>query len=206
MNYKKFNTQSIASLDKNYRAQLINTLIGVKPLVLIGTLNEDGTENLGVFSSLFHVGSNPSLCGLVFRPNEVVQQHTFQNILRTGFYTINHVPQHLYEQAHKASAKYPMNVSEFEILAIKKEYINEINLPFVADASVKFYCKLAQQIPVPLNGTTIVLGSIEEIFIKEALLQTTGHIIMQSPEVMQSCGLDSYYRSEFVQTLPYAKL
>ncbi|HBF47730.1 MAG TPA: flavin oxidoreductase, partial [Shewanella frigidimarina] len=43
-----------------------------------------------------------------------VPRHTFENIMQTGLYTINHVNQSIYEQAHQTSARYDKDESEFE--------------------------------------------------------------------------------------------
>ena len=85
-----YHSADLESLETRFRGNLINSLGGFKSLVLIGTASRDGKENLAVFSSLFHLGANPALCGLIVRPAEP-GFNTLGNIMATGKYTLNHV-------------------------------------------------------------------------------------------------------------------
>ncbi|MGB3607238.1 MAG: flavin oxidoreductase, partial [Psychroserpens sp.] len=69
-----------------YRINLINSCSGYKSANLLGTKSEQGIENVAVFSSVTHIGSNPPLLGFICRPTTVMR-HTYENIKSTGFYT-----------------------------------------------------------------------------------------------------------------------
>ena len=101
-----YSNDDINGFEKRFRANFINSLGGFKSLVLIGTKSKSGNENLATFSSLFHLGANPALCGIIIRPNEE-KQNTLGNIVSTKYYTINHVTPAFYKQAHQCSARYP---------------------------------------------------------------------------------------------------
>ena len=68
--------KGLVEMNRIERLNLINSLSGIKPANLIGTINEDGTENLAIFSSVVHLGSNPALFGFVLRPRGEVRRHT----------------------------------------------------------------------------------------------------------------------------------
>ena len=74
------------------RLNLINSITGIKPANLIGTVSENGHSNLAIFSSIVHLGSNPALLGFILRPQHEVRRDTYDNILQTKYYTINHIP------------------------------------------------------------------------------------------------------------------
>ena len=57
---------------------------------LIATKSNDGFPNVAVFSSVTHLGSNPPLLGFITRP-AFVPRNTYENIRKTGIYTINHI-------------------------------------------------------------------------------------------------------------------
>ncbi|WP_376746065.1 flavin reductase family protein [Sphingobacterium multivorum] len=95
-----YNEQAIAAFERRYRANFINSLGGFKSLVLIGTKNRDGSENLATFSSLFHLGADPALCGIILRPATDFSS-TLENILDQGCYTVNHVSPAFVHQAHQ---------------------------------------------------------------------------------------------------------
>ena len=62
------NSEQIEGLEKQYRINLINSLVGYKSLNLLGTCNMEGVTNLCIISSAFHLGANPPLLGMVIRP------------------------------------------------------------------------------------------------------------------------------------------
>lgn len=85
-----YEEDDIVQFETRYRANFINSLGGFKSVTLIGTKSVQGNDNLAIFSSLFHLGANPALCGIIIRPNEE-KQNTLGNIVTTGYYTINHI-------------------------------------------------------------------------------------------------------------------
>ena len=60
-----YGISEIESWERFYRANFINSLTGFKSVNLIGTVNTTGQANLGIFSSIVHIGSNPPLLGYV---------------------------------------------------------------------------------------------------------------------------------------------
>ncbi len=85
-----YSTSDIESWERFYRAKFINSLTGFKSVNLIGTVNKNGHTNLGIFSSIVHIGSNPPLVGYINRPVKATP-HTLVNIMATGVYTINQI-------------------------------------------------------------------------------------------------------------------
>jgi flavin reductase (DIM6/NTAB) family NADH-FMN oxidoreductase RutF len=196
--------QDIDQLDRIKRLNIINSITGIKPANLIGTQLNTQT-NLAIFSSLVHLGSNPPLLGFVTRPQGKVPRHTLENILANGHYTINHVPVSHAEQAHQTSAKYQREESEFEVCGFNSEYINEFPAPFVAEASIQIGMKLAQVIPIELNQTRLVIGSVELIRLPAELLSEEGYIDLGQAGSAGISGLNSYYELLKQHSFPYAR-
>ena len=101
----KLDSLNIKELDSSYRIRLINSVSGPKSACLIGTKSKKHGTNLGVFSSITHLGSNPPLIGVIFRPNEKVRRDTYDNIVNEKFYTINHINSEILERSHWTSIK-----------------------------------------------------------------------------------------------------
>ena len=80
--------QDFEELDHIFRINLINSCSGFKSANLIGTKSNDGTPNVAVFSSVTHLGSNPPLLGIIFRPVTDVPRNTYENIKETGQFTV----------------------------------------------------------------------------------------------------------------------
>ena len=65
---QQFTPAEWQSWERFYRANFINSLTGFKSSSLIGTINAQGVPNLGMFSSMVHIGSDPALIGYINRP------------------------------------------------------------------------------------------------------------------------------------------
>jgi len=96
----------LMEMEQRQRAHLVNSVGGFKSVCLIGTVDEVGQTNLAIFNSIVHIGANPPLISFIMRPDSV-ERHTLSNILTTGFYTINHLNESIYKQAHQTSEGTP---------------------------------------------------------------------------------------------------
>lgn len=118
----------LQAMSRFYRANLINCLSGHKPVVLVGTANTEGQTNLALFSNIFHMGADPALLGYVQRP--VGQSgDSFRNITATSVYTFNFVPHEWLEQAHRTSARFPADQSEFDACNFTAEWVKDLPHP-----------------------------------------------------------------------------
>ena len=203
MSYKTFSNQEIIDMDTDYRIQLINSLGGFKSICLIGTKNEDKQTNLGLFNSVFHVGSAPALYGFVCRPADR-ERHSLENILSTKSYTINQVHQHFVSEAHQSSAKYAREVSEFEEVGLTEEYKEPIWAPFVKESKIKFALELEETHKL-VNKNTIVIGRVVHILAEEKLLDEKGFIELSKSETITGSGCDAYYSTRFLERKKYAR-
>ena len=115
-----FSLEDIDKMSNLYRLNLINSVTGYKSAHLIGTISPEGNENLAVFSSVVHLGSNPALIGIILRPTSV-PRHTHSNMKSTGIFTLNAIHKSQIKDAHHTSAKYPDTISEFDKTKLKVE-------------------------------------------------------------------------------------
>jgi flavin reductase (DIM6/NTAB) family NADH-FMN oxidoreductase RutF len=201
---KHIKTNEILQMERNYRANFINSIGGFKSVVLIGTKSTIGNENLAVFSSLFHLGADPALCGIVVRPCDE-KQNTLGNIIQNKHYTINHILPDFVKQAHQSSAKYNEGESEFEKVGLTAQYIDDFIAPFVEESVIKFGCELVQKITIEENGTSILIGKIISIIVPEDVVSEDGLIDIEKAGSITLSGLDTYHRTQKIARLSYAK-
>ena len=202
---KHFSVTDLQSWERFTRANFINTLSGYKSLSLIGTVNDKGVSNLAVFSNIVHLGADPALIGFINRPLSAAP-HTIQNIQETGFYTVNLVTESMYKQAHQTSAKYPDGVSEFEMTGLTEEYREGCVAPFVAESPVQYLLKLEQVLPIELNDTFFVIGSLQAAFVPGEIQEEDGFLDLAKAGIITSLGNSGYYKTEKISKLPYAKV
>ena len=194
----------ITSWERFYRSNFINSLTGYKSVSLAGTADENGNPNLAIFSSIIHLGSNPALVGFINRPLEA-SHHTLDNIRATGAYTINHIHPAIVEAAHQTSAKYAAGVSEFAAVGLTPLFTAGCRAPFVLESRVKYALRLEEIIPIAINRTFLVIGSITDILAGSELVQADGFLKLEAAETVASLGADGYYLPELLTRLAYAK-
>jgi len=190
--------------ERFYRANFINSLTGFKSVSLLGTVNKKGQANLGIFSSIVHIGSQPPLVGFINRPVNAAP-HTLANIEATGVYTINHIHPSFLEKAHQTSAKYPEEVSEFTEVGLTPEFLEDVTAPFVKESQVKYSLKLREIIPIQLNDTYLVIGEIQNVKLEDNILLADGFLSLDKAQSICSNGIDGYYSTSLIDRYQYAK-
>lgn len=200
----RITSASIQNWERFYRANFINSLTGFKSVSLLGTVNKEGVTNLGVFSSIIHIGSDPALIGYINRPKKAAP-HTMANIESTGMYTINHILPSFLEKAHQTSAKYPEGISEFDEVGLTPEYIEGISAPFVKESRVKYALTLEEIIPIPLNETFLIIGKVHTVQLEQDYHLEDGFIDLNQAGTVCSNGIDSYYETKHIGRFKYAK-
>ncbi len=198
------NKNDIEELEQRYRTAFINSLSGFRQAVLVGTTSPQHNNNLAIFNSLIHLGAHPALFGLISRPSNV-QRDTLQNILDTKVYTVNYVQAADYTKAHQTSARYEKDISEFEKVGFNTFFYPECQAPFVEEAIVKIALQFEECIPIPLNGTVLIIGSVMQVHIADAMVEEDGFVNLAASEVLISQGLDAYFIAKDLGRLPYAK-
>ena len=201
---QQLDVEAIAKMERRNRARFVNSLSGFKSINLCGTVNREGVTNLSLINSVVHIGADPALMGFIMRP-VTVRRDTYANIMETGYYTFNHLNAEIFEQAHQTSARYPLDVSEFAATTLTEIYSDRLSAPYVAESQVRVGLSFAQKIPIPLNGTLLMIGKIEEVFFPETALQPDGFLDIQSAGSITSSSLDAYYRTQPLARLSYAK-
>jgi flavin reductase (DIM6/NTAB) family NADH-FMN oxidoreductase RutF len=194
--------EEILEGDSFFRRNLINSLSGYKSLNLIGTLSNEGVSNLALFSQVFHIGANPPLVGILFRPDTVVR-HTLSNILETNFFTLNHVSSDFYKEAHWTSARWEN--SEFDATGLQEEYLNGFFAPFVSQSRVKLACKLIETQTLQVNQAVFMIASIEDVYVDEAGMRSDGSLDLNQLDTVTVSGLDEYHIGRKLARLGYAK-
>ena len=200
----KFTRIDIDKMSKIFRLNLINSITGYKSANLIGTKTDNKINNVAIFSSVTHLGSDPPLIGFITRP-ENGNRNTYNNILKNKLFTINHIVKNQIISAHQSSAKYPKNVSEFNKTDLKAEFKNNFDAPFVKDSPVQIGCSFVNKYFIKENKTTLMIGQVEMLFINKKLLVEDGFVQLDREDVITVNGLDGYALPKLIKRIPYAR-
>jgi flavin reductase (DIM6/NTAB) family NADH-FMN oxidoreductase RutF len=199
-----YDYNDIQNLNKIFKINLINSCSGFKSANLLGSLSEEGVSNVAVFSSVTHLGSNPPTLGFILRPT-TVPRDTYKNIKDSGIFTINHIHEDIIEDAHHTSAKYPKEVSEFDMTNLEEEFKGKFKAPFVKGAPVQMSMRFIEEVYVPSNDVMLIVSQIEELYIDDALLQADGLINLSKGNIATINGLDTYAVPNFKKQLSYQR-
>jgi len=199
-----FSLKDINELEHLYKINLINSCSGFKSANLIGSKSKKGIENVAVFSSVTHIGSNPPILGFFCRPTTVTR-HTYNNIKSTGVYTINHIDATNFEEAHHTSAKYDSNISEFDKTTLFSEYKINCLAPFVKHAPIQMEMKFVGEYNIKENGTLLVLGEIQGLYINKKIITKDGFVDLSKANVATINGLDGYAFPKLKSRLGYQR-
>ncbi|MBC8112368.1 MAG: flavin reductase [Verrucomicrobia bacterium] len=198
-----FEKADFAPMEQRFRTNLINSLSGFKSVNLVGTVNAAGLTNLAIFSQVFHIGANPALMGMLVRPDSV-PRHTLANLMETGFFTLNNILEDFYQQAHQTSARY--ETSEFEACGFTAEFSGKHPAPYVKESTIKIGLKFEEHHPLVINGTILVIGSVQEIICPDDCLQNDGYLDIEKAGSITCSASDGYHTTQKLSRLPYAKV
>lgn len=201
---KEVTAAAIAKMQKIERLNLINSCTGYKSANLIATKSLDGINNIAVFSSITHLGSNPALIGFIMRPT-TVPRDTYKNIRETGYFTVNHITVTMISDAHHTSANYDPDESDFDKTNLEEEFKNNIAIPFVKGSPVQLYCKYLNEYYIKENDTVHVIASIEKLFYNEELANKDGWLQIDKGNVVALNGLDGYCLPKLIDRFEYAR-
>jgi len=200
-----YTKEDIEKLDTVTKLKIINSVTGIKPANLVGTINEKGQTNLAVFSSIVHLGSSPALLGFISRPRSRDAGHTYKNIEENGHYTINHIHPDFVKQAHYTSAKFDAEISEFDRCKLTEEYKGSCKAPFVKESTFKMGMTFKEAINIKLNGTVLIIGEIDYLIMPDDAI-VEGDIDLEVTNSVGISGLNSYYSLKKIERHPYVRV
>nr|WP_028107912.1 flavin reductase [Ferrimonas futtsuensis] len=191
-------------MTQRYRAQFVNSLSGYKSANLIGSISPQELTNLAIVSSLFHLGANPPLMGLILRPHSA-PRHSLENIQATGCFTINQVHKNIHRQAHQSSARYPREQSEFDAVGLTPRFGDRLIAPYVAESRLSMGMELVRVRHLEENDTLMISARVVEVWLDKAALADDGHLHLERLDTVAVSGLDHYHKGESLGRLAYAK-
>jgi len=191
-------------MERVQRINFMNTVSGFRGATLIGTLSHRGIPNLAMFNSLIHIGASPPLLGFMIRPL-TVPRHTYHNIKAKRHFTINLVHAEIVRAAHQTSANYAAGVSEFDACGLTPHYTDAHPAPYVGESRIRIGLKYAEEHIIHANDSILLVGEVVELFVPENAIGPKGHINLEDYGAVAVAGLDTYYRTERLSRLDYAR-
>lgn len=191
-------------MERLTRTRFVNSLSGFKSANLLGTADREGLANLALISSVFHVGADPALLGMLMRP-PVVARHSLENLQDSGEYSLNAVSASIHAAAHQCSAKYAREESEFEATGLTPRHGGLSRAPYVAESPLQIGLSLVESVEL-VNGTVLVIGAVEEVYLSDAAaVADDGYVDIESLGVVAISALDGYHETRALGRRAFAR-
>lgn len=200
----QFSAYDFEHMERRFRAHFFNSLSGFKSVNLCGTSSKNGKANLAIFNSVFHLGSNPPLMGMIIRP-ATVPRHTLTNIIEQDHFTFNHIHEDIVEAAHQTSAKYTRTQCEFEMTGLTPYYSESHKAPYVAESRIKIGLKFRERYNIQANHTIMIVGEVVEVILPKEAVGMDGFVDLNKAGSVTGSGLDAYLNTEKITRLSYAR-
>lgn len=202
---KTVDLDEIMAWEREYRRAFVNTLSGIKAAFLLGTQEENGRNNLGLFASIVHLGAAPPLLGVVLRPPDA-QQDTRRIIQINTHFTLNAVSVDQIESAHQCSARYPPDRSEFDACHCTPWFSERHIAPYVGESPLKIGLKAIEIIDVKANNSRMVVAAITEVHLEDKLLGIDGQILPAAAQLCGVVGLNAWHSHHPTKNIPFARV
>lgn len=154
--------------------KLFQSLVAPRPIAWVSSIDSRGRINLAPFSFFNAVATKPLIVMLAIGRKGSTPKDTLKNLQETGEFVINIVSEELAEAMNITSGDWPPEVNEFEILQLTSLPSIDVKPPRVADAPAAMEAKVRQIVPVEGTSSTLVLGEVVRIHLREGVLRPNG--------------------------------
>ncbi|MCX6209078.1 MAG: flavin reductase family protein [Bacteroidetes bacterium] len=165
---------NIQELEPAKRQSWLQHSIAPRPIAFASTIDKNGNVNLSPFSFFNLFSANPPI--LIFSPARRVRdnsiKHTLENVLEIAEVGINICDYDMVQQMSVASCDYPKGVDEFEKSGFTKQASSIIKPPLVAEAKIKFECKVIEVKSLGENkgAGQLVIAEVLMMYVDESIL------------------------------------
>ncbi len=135
--------------------RVMNSIVVPRPIAWVLTRSAEGVHNLAPHSFYTVACVQPP----VVQFTSVGRKDSLANVEATGDFTVNLVPEELFEQANATGTDFPPHESEAEAAGIRLEPSERVGALRVAQSPVSIECTLHSTLR--LGDSTVVFGRVE---------------------------------------------
>lgn len=158
--------------------KLMTATVTPRPIAWVSTLGTSGVVNLAPYSFFNVMGHTPPTIalGLLADPKKGFKD-TARNILDTGEFVVNLVPERLAQAMNISCIDAPADISEVDLAGVTTAPSTHIRPPRIAESPVSFECSSLSSV-VTGPHQTVVIGRVHAVHIDDAFIMDAerGHI------------------------------
>ncbi|PCI86014.1 MAG: hypothetical protein COB24_11230 [Hyphomicrobiales bacterium] len=161
-----------AKVDRDDLYKLLIGSVLPRPIAWIGSVSQDGVDNLAPFSFFNVASTNPPVIAIsIGNKPDGSRKDSLNNIVATECFSVSMVSHDVAKVMHDSGQAFAPEVDEFTELNVKKEKCTNIAASKVAGAGVVFECKLRQLIEFGAGSSShLVLADILSIEVDDNLI------------------------------------
>lgn len=173
-----FETQN--NFQQNYKI-LIGSILP-RPIAVVSTLNDDGTNNLAPFSFFTAISALPMIiafCPLI-RSSDGKKKDTVINIEREKEFVVNFCSEELCEKINMTSEELPYGVDEFTYSGLTPIASEDVRANRLKESPIQFECKLRDIINYGegIGSGRLITGEVIRAHVDETII-SDGKIVTQ---------------------------
>lgn len=193
-----FNAQENPFAD-NYKF-LIGSILP-RPIAVVSTKNEDGTNNVAPFSFFTGLSAKPMIVAFapLIRTSTGGKKDTVINIERTKEFVINFTTEANCDMVNAASAELPYGKDEFNHSGLTPIASDIVDAMRVKESPIHFECKLRDLISYgdqPGAGT-LITGEVVKIHVDESIYDN-GRIITSAWKPMGRGAGNDWFKTDSI--------
>lgn len=176
---------------------LISACVMPRPIAWITTEDKAGRVNAAPYSFFNIMGSDPPTVAVgMLREERRGFKDTARNILETGEFVVNMVPEHLAVPMNMTAIDAPTGVDEVKLAGLTTAPSQFVVPPRIAESPISFECvMLTSLVTGPLQ--TIVIGRILAVHVDPMLVKNAerGHLLTEELGLIGRTVASGYART-----------
>ncbi len=154
-----------------------------RPIAVVSTRNEDGSNNVAPFSFFTAVSAKPMIIAFspLIRSSTGEMKDTPKNIFREKEFVVNFVSEEIVDQINTTSAELPYGQDEFQLAGLTPIDSEKIKAKRIKESKIHFECIYRDHLSYgdePGCGQ-IITGEVIKVHISSELLDS-GRIVTQT--------------------------
>lgn len=166
--------------------RLTTSTVVPRPIAWVVTKSKAGIVNVAPFSFFNAMGENPVVLCLGLLPDHLGGggwKHTPQNIMDTGEFVVNLVPERLADAMNVTTSNVPPEVSEMALAGLTPVPSDKVAPPRIGESPVAFECKVMHRLEIG-PSQLLVVGRVVQVHIDKAYLEgDPGRPRIKTPEL-----------------------
>ncbi|MFK7837128.1 MAG: flavin reductase family protein [Sulfitobacter sp.] len=163
--------------------KLLASTVTPRPIAWVTTRGKTGVVNAAPYSFFNAMGHTPPTVAIgILADPEKGWKDTARNILHTGEFAVNLVPETLAAEMNLTCTNAPSEVSEMEIAGLQSAASTHITPPRIAGAPVSFECK-THTVVTTSPEQAIVIGQVLAIHVADVYVIDAERCHIDTPAI-----------------------